>query len=236
MTLGAIDAVSLPGVHNATSFVGGGHYLDVPRVGVVGWYDGTTLHLARTMTAGAVSVRPLPDDPELSTACADPGAPDAPTPSDGPSGPAIPPDLEKSLRAAVDYAEAQPDLGMDWYSDTMRVFNVAFTGDLDRHRAEIRQRYSGPLCVVRSRYSRAGLQATDDKLLAAARAAGIHVIEGSVGLDVIDLDVVWADNASIASLRRRWSPALRVRTALGSGATGFTARRRHHPLTGKPVR
>lgn len=73
--------------------------------------------------------------------------------------------------AATTYADEQLDLGAVWLDRDARwtgarpddvnagVLTFSFTGDLDRHEAQLRQRYGGPICVVAAEHSAAKLQA-----------------------------------------------------------------------------
>ena len=42
------------------------------------------------------------------------------------------------------YAQTQPDAGTARVDSSQRIFTVPFTGDLDRHRADIAKIYDGP--------------------------------------------------------------------------------------------
>jgi hypothetical protein len=77
-----------------------------------------------------------------------------------PAGGWVPPDPEhntqEDVRAAEAYSRRQPDYVSSWveHLEPEReefgpvVFVAAFTGDRERHEAEIRKRWNGPLCVV----------------------------------------------------------------------------------------
>ena len=92
-------------------------------------------------------------------------------------------------QAAMDYANRQPDLGNVWLDDQAKladrlpgmpqqaVLNVSFTGDLERHEAELRSRYGGPLCVVGAEYSQAELYALQKRVNEALR--GTMLTSGS---------------------------------------------------------
>lgn len=70
---------------------------------------------------------------------------------------------------AVTYANGQRDVSAVWVSYLDKrdapeerdeeLLNVGFTGNLAAHEAELRQRWGGPLCVVRYEYSRRELAA-----------------------------------------------------------------------------
>lgn len=130
---------------------------------VVGTFDGDTF----TLTEPAVVAGPddWPDDglgTDFSTPC--------PEPEGG-----WPVAAASGTDAVRDYAEAQPDFAGLWLDyvdppvdsydlDAARpeydgaIVNVAFTGDLDRHRAELAARWDGPICVVQHDHTEADLR------------------------------------------------------------------------------
>lgn len=125
---------------------------------VVGTWDGERL---------TVTERPGPPlDPP------DRDSPDLATPCEAPAGGWVVVDAatttETAQQAAMDYARNQPDFGGLWVDQSINpasgseepdeiesemndpallVLNVRFTGDLERHESEVRQRWGGPLCV-----------------------------------------------------------------------------------------
>lgn len=86
--------------------------------------------------------------------------PDDATPCDEPDGGWVVPDpahnTQNEVAAAAAYARSQPDHSTSWNSHlepeqlefSPVVFNAVFTGDAERHEAEIRKVWKGPLCVV----------------------------------------------------------------------------------------
>jgi hypothetical protein len=84
-------------------------------------------------------------------------------------------------QAAIDYANRQPGLGSVWLDNgaeladhlpgvaEQAVLNVSFTGDVQRHEAELRARYGGPLCVVPAAHSQAELSALQERVNEALR-------------------------------------------------------------------
>jgi len=175
---------------------------------LVGTFDGTTFGL--TEPAGpAPSVSRSPDPP-LVTPCA--------TPAGGWTG-----DADRGSEAAwasfVTWVRAEPDFAGLWITwpsgppqddfsarppGKVSVLNIAFTGSLDRHRAEIAGRWDGPLCVTGAAHAYAALHDAQEDLTAhrdEARAAGIEVIGASVDepRDVLEAHAYVADEA-----RQRW--------------------------------
>jgi hypothetical protein len=57
--------------------------------------------------------------------------------------------------------------------------NVTFTGDLERHEAELRSRYGGPLCVAQAAHSYAELDALQKRVLEVLRE---EMLTSSVGV------------------------------------------------------
>jgi hypothetical protein len=112
---------------------------------VVGTYDGATFTVSQ---AGAPAFEPDPlDDSEFDSPC--------PSPEGGWEVTA----WSDNTNAANDYMQAQPDYVRSWVTYIARptedaedpgpyILNVVFTGDAARHEAELRELWSGPLCVV----------------------------------------------------------------------------------------
>lgn len=112
---------------------------------VVGSYDGETFTVTE---AGPPEISSVPEDePDFETLCEPP-----------PDGWELTAWSEIS-DAADAYVQAQPDFVHDWITyvkkpteDVMDpgpyIWNIVFTGDAERHEAEIRELWSGPLCVV----------------------------------------------------------------------------------------
>ena len=114
---------------------------------VVGAYDGEIFAVA--------DVGPYEDDPSAFGT-----NPDARSPCDEPEGGwAVPDpahDTQNDVGAAAAYARSQPDYSTSWntHLEPARlefgpvVFNAIFTRDAERHEAEIRRVWNGPLCIV----------------------------------------------------------------------------------------
>lgn len=128
---------------------------------VVGTWDGERL---------TVTERPAPpvDPPKRDS-------PDLATPCEAPAGGWAVVDAatttEAAQQAAMDDARDQPDFGGAWVDQSINpasgseepdviesemndpallVLNLRFTGDLERHEAEVRQRWGGSLCVSKA--------------------------------------------------------------------------------------
>ena len=114
---------------------------------VVGRYDGKTL--------AVTEVGPYEDDPPVFGT-----DPDTTSPCDEPEGGWAVPDpahnTQNDVGAAAAYARSQPDYSTSWnihlQPDLLEfspvVFNAVFTGEAERHEAEIRKVSNGPLCVL----------------------------------------------------------------------------------------
>ncbi len=134
---------------------------------VTGDYDGERLVV--TEPARPPDRTPDPDrppDPDFATPC--------PEPAGGwvVRDPArLTPDHRAALQTAL---EAQPDFGLMWVDRSIPVggsgnergvLNATFTGDLDRHRAQIEALWGGPVCVTATEVSQDDLQRAADEVL-----------------------------------------------------------------------
>ena len=114
---------------------------------VTGTYDGEAL--------AVTGVGPYEHDPSLRET-----DPDTTSPCDEPEGGWIVPDpahnTTNEVEGAARYARSQPDYVASWVNllEPARLefspvlFNAVFTGDVERHEAEIRKVWEGPLCIV----------------------------------------------------------------------------------------
>ena len=150
---------------------------------VVGRYDGKTL----TVT----DVGPYEDDasvfgtdPDTTSACDEPER-----------GWAVPDpahNTQNDVGAAAAYARSQPDYSTSWITQleparfefSPVVFNAVFTGDAERHEAEIRKVWNGPLCVV----------ARD---VPTARELGRIRKEVEAGLNDLGLQMLWSGGPGV---------------------------------------
>ena len=111
---------------------------------------------------------------------------------------------DAGLRAAQEYAQSQSGLGGPWVDQSINpageesgfndptklILNVKFTADLDRHEAELRNRFGGPLCVIESERTEAELRRLQDDLYAEldAHFASVDIIRGVVEFGVVVAD------------------------------------------------
>jgi hypothetical protein len=175
---------------------------------VVGSYDGTTFRL---FEAGP----PRPAEPSDE----DPVDAPCPEPDGGWTSPDLSTATEDHLVELMHFVEAQPDAAGFWIDYVVepvgedvpepggKIAVAAFTGDLERHTAEIRERWGGPLCVVEH-------ERTFDELKSIQRDFG----EGSppgidlettwssidVQTNVVELGVVVADESAAAAVEDRY--------------------------------
>jgi hypothetical protein len=111
---------------------------------VVGSYDGSTF----TLTAAGRYEEDTsgPTDSDFSSPC--------PEPSGGWSG--LEQATQEDARPAAAYARSQPDYVTSWVTHLEPaqaefgpiIVNAVFTGDRERHEADMRKVWGGPLCVV----------------------------------------------------------------------------------------
>jgi hypothetical protein len=145
---------------------------------VVGTYDGTSFTVTRAVLV------PPEVQPSHQEQFEDEPRPGCPEPAGGWEVPDPARRSERYLEAVSQLARAQPDFAGMWLSylepmgDNVAedpgefVLNVAFTGDLGRHQAELRPRWGGRLCVTRQQRSYRRLQEIQGEL------------EGAVGSDL----------------------------------------------------
>jgi hypothetical protein len=111
---------------------------------VVGSYDRSTFTL--TTVGPYEEDRSGPTDSDLSSPC--------PEPSGGWSG--LEQATQEDARLAVAYARSHPDYVTSWVTHLEPakaefgpvIVNAVFTGDRERHKAEMGEVWGGPLCVV----------------------------------------------------------------------------------------
>jgi hypothetical protein len=163
---------------------------------VVGTWDGERLTLTEPPGPPSDGQGPPPPGSDFSTPC--------PAPIGG--WRVIQPATASAegQQAAIEHANAQPDLGAVWFdagaepADDLpglpepAVLNVAFTGDLDRHERELRALYGGPLCVSQVARTQAELdevqQAVHAALGADALGSGADGRRGVVDVQVTVVD------------------------------------------------
>jgi hypothetical protein len=150
---------------------------------VVGRYEGETL--------AVTDVGPYEHDPSVFET-----DPDTTSPCDEPEGGWIVLDpahnTQNEVGGADAYARSQPDYVASWntHLEPERlefgpvVFNVVFTGDAERHEAEIRKVWEGPLCVVA-------------REVPTARELGRVRKEVEAGLGDLGLQMLWSSGPAV---------------------------------------
>lgn len=178
---------------------------------VTGTYDGTEFTL--TETPRSADSEPAPPS-DLHTACQEPpGGWPVPDPNRT---------SEADIHAASMFVNRQPDAGGFWVDDPTppsdgatampdAVVNVAYTGDLASHEAELRRYWGGPLCLTQVARSRAELLAIQSELTAGfAEDLGLFVL--SAGRDEIHnqvhLSAVLVTPDQQRSLDERYGPGV----------------------------
>jgi hypothetical protein len=188
---------------------------------VIGTYDGTSFTVAE---AGPPRLAPTEAQAPFPPACPEPkGGWTLPDPARA---------TEERLQAALAAARSQPDFAGAWVAylapfdpdatEDSREFvvNVAFTGDLDRHEADLRAAWGGRLCVARKARSFAELARVQRELHqpgAAGEDLDLQIVTSGideVGNAVTVTVVHGADRAQAALDRRYGAGAVRVDSAL----------------------
>ncbi len=191
---------------------------------VVGTYDGETF----TVTG----VGPSRDNPPQFGSEVDFSSP-CPEPAGGWVLPDLNEALQQDASGANAYAQRQPDVVSSWVThfdpsnpdDTGLdefdpvIFNAVFTGDVERHEAEIRKRWPGPLCVIEG-------EGPTKRELTRIRSEAEAYVNGELGLQmlgsstggvepVIEIGVVAdPEGAGQAALDARWPGLVRLFPAL----------------------
>ena len=97
------------------------------------------------------------------------------------------------------------------------VIVAAFTGDIERHEAELREVWDGPLCVVQFEHTYRELRRIQNGLIDVTQELGMEMLSSGVDVsgNVVELGVVWIDEEQRAELERRYGQGLiRVTTGL----------------------
>ncbi len=181
---------------------------------VVGTYDGTSFTVAE-----AAPSQPTPPTQR------EPFRPGCPEPAGGWPQPDPARATEADKQAALGRARSQPDFAGAWVSyvdpaSTKFVLTVAFTGDLDRHEQQLRERWGGRLCVTRKARAFRELSRVQRELQpsgAATKELGLQVLWGWLDeyANAVNLMVVvGADRAQTALDQRYGAGVVRVDAAL----------------------
>jgi hypothetical protein len=158
------------------------------------------------------------------------------TPCDEPEGGWVADDpsriSEADRQAASRDASAEPDfagLWIDYVGDPKPedldvdptsaevILNVAFTAELERHTADLRELWGGPLCVVQHQRTEQELQRIQDDFPGGDSTLGLHVLWSSIEVvdNVVEVGVVAIDAEGRAALDDRYGPgAIRTVPAL----------------------
>jgi hypothetical protein len=177
---------------------------------VVGRYDGSTF----TVTDAGPYQQPSPDS-------GDPFAAPCPEPDGGWIAPDPTRATEEHRIVAAQVAEAQSDSAGIWIDYLVQpvgeapvapgdvILVAAFTGDLVRHEAELREVWGGPLCVTRHERSLAELERIQAEIASAVgERLGLEKTWSAVDVmeNEVELGVVVVDADVRAALDARYGP------------------------------
>jgi hypothetical protein len=177
---------------------------------LVGTYDGTAFTLTQP---------PVPGHEPRPTVKSEPAP--CPTPPGGWQSTDPARHGLTEFQALQDAAQGAPDFAGMWSSSTVgtgpsndfqhnHVTVVAYTGNLDAHRAQLAALWGGPLCVVQHAHTYGELQATMTRINNDPGQLGLQILgDGPDEVhDVIDLQVVAATDATQRAIDRRFGPGL----------------------------
>jgi hypothetical protein len=193
------------------------------RYRLVGTYDGASFTVSRAALA------PPERQPSHEEQFKDEPRPGCPVPAGGWAVPDPARRSERHLEPVTRAARAAPDFAGLWLSylapmgDNVAedpgefVLNVAFTGDLARHQAELRPRWGGRLCVTRQPRSYRQLLRIQRELQGdVGRDLGARVL--STGIDesdnAVSLTVVVLEERARQALTARYGPGAVQATAV----------------------
>jgi hypothetical protein len=148
------------------------------------------------------------------------------TPCDEPEGGWVAEDpsrtSEADRQAASRAASAEPDFAGLWIDYVEEpdpyapedpgtegmILNVAFTGDVERHTAELGGLWGGPLCMVQHARTEAELHRIQNDLEPSADKLGIQVLWSSIEVveNVVEVGVVAIDAEGRDALHDRYGP------------------------------
>ena len=169
---------------------------------VVGAFDGETLAVTEAV--------PYQDEPAIFGT-----NPDTSSPCEKPAGGWVVPDpahnTQNDVGGAGEYTRSQPDYVASWnthlaperFEFSPVIFNAVFTGDAERHEAEIQKVWEGPLCVV-------ARDAPTARELARIRK------EVEAGLDELALEMLWSSGPGI-------EPVIEIGVVADIGGSGQAA-------------
>jgi hypothetical protein len=164
---------------------------------VVGRYDGKAFEVTEV---GPYEDDPpaLGTDPDFTTPC--------PEPAGGWTG--LDHGTQEDARPVHAYARSQPDYVTSWVTHLRPaelefgpvIANAVFTGDAERHEAEIRKVWAGPLCVV-------------ERDVPTARELARIRKEAEASLDELGLQMLWSEGPDV-------EPVIEIGVVLDVGGTG----------------
>lgn len=183
------------------------------RYRLVGTYDGA----AFTVTRAALA--PPERQPSHQEQFKDAPKPGCPEPAGGWAVPDPARDSDRDLEPVTRVARAEPDFAGVWLSYLAPmghnvaedpgefVLNVAFTGDLARHQAQLRPRWGGRLCVTRQQRSyRQLVRIQRDLHGEAGRDLGLRVLGSGIreSANAVTLEVVVLEERAREALEARY--------------------------------
>jgi hypothetical protein len=187
------------------------------RYHVVGRYDGDVFTV---LEAGPPQPDDRPrDDTEITSPCEPPeGGWQASDPSRA---------QQSDVDAVVERARSAPDHAGFWlvYLDKPQgerevapgriLLNAAFTGDLERHRAELAELWGGPLCMVEHARTLEQLTTIQSELSARAQEIGLLSSATDEVRNRVDVDVKFADETAQAEMDAKYGKGtVRLTSAL----------------------
>jgi hypothetical protein len=173
---------------------------------LVGTFDGTTFTLTQPPTPPTLEFTEPP--PDFSPPC--------PTPPGG--WPRISAALG-AYQAFVSAAQSPPDFAGLWVDQQSQVgdpgrdvMTVAYTGDVERHRAELRAIWNGPFCVIQRARSLADLLQIQREFPSVAQGLGLKDVSSEVDpvRDRVEATVFVADPAAQQALDHRFGSGVVV--------------------------
>jgi hypothetical protein len=185
------------------------------RYRLVGTYDGAAFTVSRAALA------PPERQPSHQEQFKDEPKPGCPEPAGGWAVPDPARDSDRDPEPVARLARAQPDFAGLWLSYLAPmghnvaedpgefVLNVAFTGDLARHEAQLRSRWGGRLCVTRQQRSyRQLVQIQRDLHGEAGADLGLRVLGSGIreSANAVTLTVVVLEERAREALEARYGP------------------------------
>lgn len=202
--LEGVSVADLPGAITAATDPSVGDAAWAEAIRVVGTYDGTTINVTEPPTRADFGPRSY----DFSVPC---------PPLAWASGAAA--------GQAVAYAQRQHTYAGHWRASRRDTFVVAFTADLDEHRAALAEAAGAPLCIVGADYTRAELSEAQDAIGNDFRrweeqGVAIRTVgSGELG-NRVDVFAVWADESDREEFVRRYGDVVVLRSWITPLDTG----------------